>query len=109
MYTSTLSLTSALDGVEGPRHSGSIKPPPPRGRPGIGCWVGPRDGLDKCGKSRLHQDRSSDPPAHSESLRRLSYPGPLISTFLNKFFFSFQCPTCPLRTSWPSLLGMAEV
>ena len=55
MYTSTLSLTSALDGVEGPRHSGSIKPPPPRGRPGIGCWVGPRDGLDKCGKSHPHR------------------------------------------------------
>ena len=25
------------------------------------------------------------------------------------YFFLIQCPTCPLRTSWSSLLGMAEV
>jgi len=34
--------------------------------------VGPRDGLDGCGKSR-----SPDRPARSQSLYRLSYPGPL--------------------------------
>jgi hypothetical protein len=31
----------------------------PRERPGthcIGGWVGPRAGLDRCGKSRLYQD-----------------------------------------------------
>ena len=31
----------------------------PRGRPGthcIGGWVGPRAGLDRCGKSRFHRD-----------------------------------------------------
>jgi hypothetical protein len=33
-------------------------------RPGthcIGGWVGPRDGLDRCGKSRLHRDSIPGP------------------------------------------------
>jgi hypothetical protein len=57
-YTSsTLSLTSALDG------DGWSEPGPDRFIPGIetrysciGGWVGPRAGLDRCGKSRLHRD-----------------------------------------------------
>ena len=48
-YSSTLSLTSALDGVGGQRHA------PAALSPGnahcIGGWVGPRTGLDGCGKS----------------------------------------------------------
>ena len=47
----------------------------PRDRPGthcIGGWVGPRAGLDGCGKSRPHRIRSADRPARSESLYRLS-------------------------------------
>jgi hypothetical protein len=50
----------------------------PRERPGTHCrggWVGPKAGLDRCGKSRL---RSPDRPARSESLYRLSYPGPQV-------------------------------
>jgi hypothetical protein len=40
-------------------------------------WVGPRAGLDGCGKSRLPTGiLSPDLPARSESLYRLSYPGP---------------------------------
>jgi len=45
-------MTSALDGVGG-RHAPAA--PYPRERPGTHCtggWVGPRAGLDKCGKSR---------------------------------------------------------
>ena len=51
-YSSTLSLTSALEGVGGQLHA-------PGKRPGthcIGGWVGPRAGLDGCEKSRPHQD-----------------------------------------------------
>jgi len=51
MGSSTLSLTSALDGVGGQRHGPAALP---RERPSThctGCWVGP--GLDGCGKSRL--------------------------------------------------------
>jgi len=52
----------------------------PREKPGtrcIGGWVGPRAGLDGCGKSRPPPgfDRP-DRPARSESLYRLSYPAP---------------------------------
>jgi len=46
MYSFTLSLTSALDRVGDQRHVPGALPP---GRPGthcVGCWVGPRDGLD---------------------------------------------------------------
>ena len=53
MYSSTLPSTSALDG------DGWSTPRPgrfnPRERPGTHCtggWVGPRAGLDGCGKSR---------------------------------------------------------
>ena len=48
----------------------------PRERPDTHCtggWVGPRAGLDGCGKSR-----SPDLPARSESLYRMSYPGPFL-------------------------------
>jgi hypothetical protein len=36
--------------------------------------VGPRAGLDRCGKSRPTGIRSPDRPARSQSLYRLSYP-----------------------------------
>jgi hypothetical protein len=46
-------------------------------RPGTYCagvWVGPRAGLDMCGKSRPTGIWSPDRPACSQSLYRLSYP-----------------------------------
>jgi len=53
----------------------------PQERPGTHCtegWVGPRAGLDRCGKSRPHRDStprpSPDRPARSQSLYRLRYP-----------------------------------
>jgi hypothetical protein len=52
MYSSTLSLTSALDGVGGQRHAPAALPPGKR--PGTHCtggWLGPRADLDECGKS----------------------------------------------------------
>jgi hypothetical protein len=57
------------------------RPPLPSGkRAGTHCkggWVGPRIGLDGCEKSRPTGIRSPNRPANSESLYRLSYPGPL--------------------------------
>jgi len=38
--------------------------------------VGPRAGLDECGKSRIHRDPIPYRPVRSESLYRQSYPGP---------------------------------
>ena len=52
MYSSTLPSTSSIDGVGCQRHAPAALP---QGRPGtlcIGGWVGPRAGLDGCGKSR---------------------------------------------------------
>jgi hypothetical protein len=60
-YSSTLSLTSALDGVGGQRHAPAALP---RERPVIHCtggWEGPRAGLDGYGKSRLHRDSIPGP------------------------------------------------
>jgi hypothetical protein len=59
MCISTLSLTLELDGVGCQHHAQAVLPLHPL--PGnelvrncIGGWVGPRAGLDGCGKSRLH-------------------------------------------------------
>jgi hypothetical protein len=68
-------MTAALEGGEG-----SVSRPGrslPRERPGTHCtggWVGPKAGLDRCGKSRPTGIRSPDRPARSQSLYRLSYP-----------------------------------
>ena len=52
----------------------------PRERPGTHCtggWVGPRAGLEGCGKSPPPTGiQSPDRPAHSESKYRLRYPAP---------------------------------
>jgi hypothetical protein len=69
-------------GVGGQRHAPATLP---RERPGthfIGGWVGPSVGMDGCGKSRPHRIRSPDRPGRSESLYRLSYPGPYKSGYM---------------------------
>jgi len=77
MYSSTLSLTSALDGggwsMPRPGHF------PHRERPGthcIGGWVGRRAGLEGCWNFHPTGIRSPDRSVRSESLYRLHYPGP---------------------------------
>ena len=45
-YSSTLSLTSAKDGVGGQRHAPAALPREMPGTHCIGGWVGPRTGLD---------------------------------------------------------------
>jgi len=57
MYSSTLSLTSTLDGVGSQRHAAAALPPGKRpGNHCIGGRVGPRAGLDGCGKSPPERD-----------------------------------------------------
>jgi len=64
-------------GVVGQSHIPVALPPGKRlGTNYIGGWVGPRAGLDGCGKSRPNGIRSTDRPALSKSLYRLSYHGP---------------------------------
>jgi len=62
-YSSTLSLTSALDGVVGKRHV--LAALALGKRPGTHCiagWVVPRAGLDRWGKSCTHRDLIPGPP-----------------------------------------------
>ena len=64
MYTSSLSLTSALIGMSGQRHAPAALPLGKKpGTHCIGCWVGPRAGLDGYGKSAFTGIRSPDRPA----------------------------------------------
>ena len=66
-------MTAALEWVSGQQHSPAALYP--RERPGThftGRWVGPRAGLDRCGKSHPHRDSITDRPARSQSLYRLS-------------------------------------
>ena len=75
MYSSTLSLTSALDGVGGQRHAPAALPPGKRaGNHSTGGWVGPGPvwtGAENLASTGI---RSPDRPARSESLYRLRYP-----------------------------------
>ena len=51
--------------------------------------MGPRAGLDGCGKSRPTGIRSPDRPARSKSVYRLRYPGPRIS--FGHFLIMYAC------------------
>jgi hypothetical protein len=84
-YSSTLSLTSALNGVGCQRHvPAALLPGKRNGTHCIGGWVGPRGGLDGCGKSRPTGILSPARPVRSVSLYRLSYPRPLgVTQFTN--------------------------
>ena len=80
-------MTTALEGMRGQRHAPAALYP--RERPGIHCtegWVGPRDGLDRFGKSRPTGIRSPDRPARSQSLYRLRYPAHMAS--VGRYWFT---------------------
>jgi len=63
MYSSTLSLTSALDGVGDERHAPAAIPPGKwSGTHCIGGWVSPKAGLDGWGKSRPPPPPGFDSP-----------------------------------------------
>ena len=78
-YSCTLSLTSALEGVCVHNHAPAVLPPGKRlGNHWTWGWMGPKNGLNGCAKSRPTEIRSADLPAPTESLYRLHYPGPLV-------------------------------
>jgi hypothetical protein len=54
--SSTLSLTSAQDGVGGKRHTPVVLPREKPGTHCIGGWVGSRAGLDRCENLAPHRD-----------------------------------------------------
>ena len=61
----------------------SVTPRPrftPRERPGAHCtggWVGPRAGLERCGKSRPHGDSIPEPSSPQPVALPTTLPGPL--------------------------------
>ena len=64
MYSSTLSLTSALDGAGGQRHAPTKLLPGERfGTHYTGGWMDPRAGVDGCGIAQPHQDSIPGPPS----------------------------------------------
>jgi hypothetical protein len=67
MYSSTLSLTSAIDGVGGQCHAPAALPPGRAGTHCIGGWVGPKGGLEVVENLAHTGIRSSDLPARRES------------------------------------------
>ena len=78
MYSSTLSLTSALDGVGGQRHAPAALPPGKARYPLHRRLGGPQGWSGRVQKiSPPTEIRSTDRPARSESLYRLSYRGPI--------------------------------
>ena len=52
-----------------------------------GDWVGPRVGLDRCGKSLPHRDSIPDRPARSHLLYRLNYPAHKISIYIYIYIY----------------------
>jgi len=58
-YSCTLPLPSALDGMRGFRHAPANFALGKDPVYWIGDWVGPRDSMDGCWKSRPHRDSSS--------------------------------------------------
>jgi hypothetical protein len=65
--------------VGGQRHAPVALPPGKTRYPLCRRLGGPKAGLNGCGKSYLQQGLQ-DRLAHSESLFRLSYPGPLFES-----------------------------
>jgi hypothetical protein len=92
--------------VRGQRHAPAALYP--RERPGSHCtggWVGPRAGLDKCGKSRLHRDSITGPSRPYPVAIGTTLPGPQsykiqgelkILTLVWKIFFNQIDATWPL-------------
>jgi hypothetical protein len=62
-YSSTLSLTSALDGVGGQRHGPAALPTGITRYPVYRGGVGPRVGLNWCCKTSSHRDSIPGPPS----------------------------------------------
>jgi len=60
-YSSTLSVTSELCVVGGQRHAPAALQWRIHGTHCTGGWVGPKAVLEKCGKSRPHQDSIPGP------------------------------------------------
>ena len=92
MYSSTLPSTSALDG--GGVVNATHRPLYQRERPGnhcIGGWVGPRAGLDGCGKSRPHRDSIPGATSPQGVTIPTELSGKQKNSDINEFYYHFVC------------------
>jgi hypothetical protein len=95
-YTSTHSLTSAADeGGWSTPHPGALHPRERRGTHRIRGCVDPSAGLEVCENLVPTRIRSPDGPAHSESLYRLSHPGPRHASTLSPTPNDIYVQRCP--------------
>ena len=97
MYSSTFSLTSALDGGGWLRHAAAALPLGKRaGTHCTGRWVGPRAGVEGCGKFRLHRT--------SQSIASLYTDWPIPAhIFCNVLILITFGAVCNLRVFFPIL------
>jgi len=101
--------------VGGQRHAPAVLHPGKRaGTHRIGGWVGPRAGLDECGKFRPPHTgiRFPDRQARIESLYRLSYRGPplLMYVYVTSALTCKKCIAPGILTPPPSTFkaGIAQ-
>ena len=115
-YNSTLSLTSALDGVGGQRHVSAALPAGKTRYPLFRRLGEPQGRSGRVRKILLTNGiRSPYCPVRSELLYRLGYPGPLltqadchIATNTLLIPVQFECNCCPLSLSHQRV-GCSEV
>ena len=90
MYKGKVHPCTIAGGGGGQRHAPAALYP--RERPGTHCtrgWVGPRAGLDRCGKSRLpHRDSIPAPSSPKPVATPTTLPGPLMYVYPNKQYKS---------------------
>ena len=103
-HSSTLSLTSALDGVGSQRHAPAALPPGKKSRYPLYVYMklgGPRSGSGRVRKfSPPTGIRSPDLPARRKLLYRLSYPGLI---YISIYIYIYIC-VYYLLTPWCGVL-----
>jgi len=81
----------------------------PRESPDTHCkggWVGPRAGLEGCGKSHPPGIPSPDSPALSESLHRLRYPAPYAYIYIYIYMCVCVCVCVCVQTQCNETLNI---
>jgi len=101
MYSSTISLTSALDGLGGKRHAPAALPPGKSRYPMYRKLGGNQGRYGRVRKiSSLTWIRSPDRPTRSELLYSLRYPRPLWQLYMQKQIRTYCWITFCLSPSW---------
>jgi hypothetical protein len=94
-------MTMALEGGEGSAsRPGRFLPPYPRERPDTHCaggWVGPRTGLDRCGKSRPHQGSIPVPSCYTNCATQPVECTMCLTIIIYQWYLCLICKTEQMR------------